>query len=226
MAVYTPPGDFLPTLTGDGSLTLRSATLAEQYHSRHGAVEEAMHVYIHAGLHAVQKRLIDLLEVGLGTGLNALLTWMEAERLGITVNYHALEPHPVPQELLVVIDHPGHAGAAERMDGYMSLMNAAEGAGQAGDCFRFSVSRQHAQDLSMNEAFDLVYFDAFGPRVQPEMWTEEIFTRLFNAMRPGGMLVTYCAKGEVRRAMKRAGFVAQRLQGPPGKTHMIRAVRP
>ena len=218
--------DFRPRRTADGSLTLRSELLDEHYHSVVGAVNESTHVFIKAGLERIEKEQVDVLEVGLGTGLNLLLTWIRCLQRKCTVNYTALEPHPVSKELLVELDHcadlawPGLAGPfLERMtrehDGWWERMG--------GLAFRQLALR--VQDLHERDAFDLVYFDAFGPNTQPEMWSLEMFQRMHGVLRPGGVLVTYCAKGEVRRAMQAAGFRVERLQGPPGKREMLRATR-
>ena len=217
--------DFVPVRTRDGSFTLRSEALDEQYHSLNGAVQESAHVFIEAGLHHVGKEHVDLLEVGLGTGLNALLTWIEAERLDLSVNYDALEPEPLPIDLLELIDHPARLGAPDH-ESYLRMMTAEEGRSiELDKVFRFRRSLLRVQGLSVKQAYDLVYFDAFAPEKQADMWTEDVFERLFNALRPKGVLVTYCAKGEVRRRMLRTGFSVERLPGPPGKREMLRATR-
>lgn len=220
--------DFLPVRTADGSFTLRSEMLDEQYHSLHGAAQESMHVFVQAGLLASGLKRIDLLEVGLGTGLNALLTWIEAGRAGIAVNYHAIEPHPLPLDVLRAIDHPAQIGAQEKASCYFKMMSVTEPF-DLDRGFRFT---PHHRTLvssflgAFTDPFDLVYFDAFAPKKQPDLWTEDVFKGLFRAMRPGGRLVTYCARGEVRRAMERSGFSMERLPGPPGKREMLRASRP
>ena len=225
---HTPmPGDFQPLETADGTFTLRSGTLGEQYHSVHGAVQECRHVFIEAGLLACSADPVDLLEVGLGTGLNALLTWVEAERSGRTVRYHALEPYPVPLELLRQVDHPRRIGTVDRADGYYELMTAPDEAPlQLSPFFRFERSSLDVRHLNLTEAYDLVYFHAFGPEVQPELWSADVLQRVFNSLRPGGMLVTYCSKGQVRRTLQGCGFRVERLTGPPGKIEMLRATRP
>ncbi|HRH68625.1 MAG TPA: tRNA (5-methylaminomethyl-2-thiouridine)(34)-methyltransferase MnmD [Flavobacteriales bacterium] len=218
--------DFLPLRTADGSLTLRSELLGEQYHSVHGAVQESTHVFIKAGLEHIGKPQVDVLEVGLGTGLNLLLTWVRCLEGKCLVRYTALEPHPVSLGLLVELDHcadlawPGlHDPFLERMtenrDGWWEPMGG----------LAFRQLAIPVQDFHERDAFDLVYFDAFGPGTQQEMWTLEVFQRMHAALRPGGVLVTYCAKGQVRRNLQAAGFVVERLPGPPGKREMLRATR-
>lgn len=225
--VFTPPTDLIPIRTGDGSYTLASASLGEHFHSLFGAVAESRHVYLDQGLLHLGKAKVDVLEVGLGTGLNALLTLSEAINRGLEVNYSALEPFPLPSGSITAVDHVTATGTSQMRAGYTAMMNA-----RTGDLlepargFLFQCLQQEVQQLGAVEAFDLVYFDAFAPAVQPGIWTVDVFRRIFRAMRPGAVLVTYCAKGDVRRAMLEAGLLAERIPGPPGKYKMIRATRP
>ncbi len=220
------PDDFSPHRTADGSLTLYSASWNVFHHSVHGAVQESTHVFIKAGLEHVGKPHIDVLEVGLGTGLNLLLTWVRCLEGKLTVNYTALEPHPLSSDQLEALAHcndlawPGlHEPFMERMTSSSEDFHPAMG----GLTFRKLNNRVH--DFTEAGSYDVIYFDAFGPNTQPEMWTADVFECMYAALRPGGVLVTYCAKGEVRRAMKSAGFIVERLQGPPGKRQMMRATR-
>lgn len=225
--MYTPPADLLPLRTADGSFTLRSEALGEQYHSVHGALQESRHVFIEAGLQATAGAEIDLLEVGLGTGLNALLTWIAGRESGRRVRYTALEPFPLPQDVLAAMDHPARCDHPDLREAFLAMMAAPEGTWyQAGPGFGFRRSASSVLALEAEQAYDLVYFDAFGPATQPELWTLDVFLRVHRALRPGGMLVTYCAKGDVRRAMQEAGLWVERLPGPPGKREMMRATRP
>lgn len=224
--MYRPPSDLQPERTRDGSLTLRSASHNAQYHSRHGAVQESTHVFIKAGLEAVGKDTVDVLEVGLGTGLNLLLTWIRCLEGKLQVRYTAMEPHPVSVDQLGTLRHcedlawPGlHEPFLERMQDRSGEWHKAMG----GLTFRQLATSVQAFDEA--NAYDVIYFDAFEPLVQPELWTEEVFQRMHAALRPGGILVTYCAKGDVRRAMKAVGFKLDRLDGPPGKREMVRAVK-
>lgn len=212
--------------TSDGSATLRLPEWNEQYHSVHGALQESMHVYIHAGLHAFPRgSAVHLLEVGFGTGLNALLTWREARERELTVYYEALEPFPL------------HTAEWDAL-GYGDLL------GGLGPVYRelhtcpwdepvpisphFTLRKRRAALSGYTCApgtFNLVYFDAFAPRVQPELWTVDAFRKIHSCMAEGGVLVTYCARGEVKRNMRAAGFRVERLPGPPGKREMTRAIR-
>ena len=225
--VFTPPTDLLATRTADGSFTLASASLSEHYHSLYGALAESRHVYLESGLLHLGKQKVDVLEVGLGTGLNALLTWSEAINKRLEVNYLALEPFPLSPGSIAAGGHVTATGLSSMGTGYNAMMNARTGERiEPSKGFRFQCVQQGVQQLEAVQAFDLVYFDAFAPAVQPDMWTVGVFHRIYEAMRPGAMLVTYCAKGDVRRAMLEAGLLAQRIPGPPGKYKMIRATRP
>lgn len=224
--MYTPPPDFAPFRTADGSYTLHSEQLLQQYHSAHGAVQESMHVFIKSGIEAAGKEHLEILEVGLGTGLNMLLTWIRCMEGKNTVRYTALEPFPLGEDVLRTLAHcddlawPGLSEPfLERMTGTPGYWYPEEGG------FLFRLLQMPVQEFRETNGYDLVFFDAFSPRVQPEMWTIEVFHGLYGALRPGGMLVTYCAKGSVRRIMQDAGFVVQRLKGPPNKAHMLRAIK-
>lgn len=206
---------------------MRSEQLDVFHHSVHGAVQESMHVFIDTGLKQLAASRIDVLEVGLGTGLNALLTWIFATENGRSVRYTALEPNPVSEEVLKVIDHPAALLRPELSAQFLAMMCSPHGVEQrVTDAFTFMRSSISALDLSDSSRFDIVYFDAFAPRTQPELWSIDVFRRMHDALRPGGILVTYCAKGDVRRAMLAAGFTVERLSGPPGKRQMLRAKRP
>lgn len=225
--VFTPPTDLLPTFTADGSLTLASAALGEHYHSVFGALAECRHVYLEQGLFHSGRRKTDILEVGLGTGLNALLTWAEAANRGLEVNYSALEPFPLPPRSIAAVGHIAATGLSGMEEGYSAMMYARTGEQLVlSQGFRFQCLQQRVEELDAVQAFDLVYFDAFAPAVQPEMWTVDVSRCLYRAMRPGAVLVTYCAKGDVHRAMLEVGLLAKRIPGPPGRCQMIRATRP
>ncbi|MBS1569826.1 MAG: tRNA (5-methylaminomethyl-2-thiouridine)(34)-methyltransferase MnmD [Bacteroidetes bacterium] len=221
-----PANDWRAVCTADGSFTLDSASLGEHYHSAFGALTESLHVYMGHGLRSLPQRRIDILEVGLGTGLNALLSWHEAEAGSKEVRYCALEPFPVPESLWTSLDHPGAMGLRELEPGYRRIMSAAPGEPiTLSGHYSFQFLPQRVQSLDATESFDLVFHDAFAPGVQPEMWNLDVFRKLFRALRAGGVLVTYCSKGEVRRTMVHAGFRVERLPGPPGKREMLRAVK-
>lgn len=208
--------------TRDGSFTLLNTALGETYHSRHGALSESNYVYIEKGLYSnnafeVQK----VLEVGLGTGLNAWLSSKWAVENACQVEYYALEPLPLPEDLCLC-----PVEDVEEVSTFNLLHNCPwESPFQCNPYFTITKKEQTIDAFLTAPSFqpNLVFYDAFAPGYQPEMWRPEIFKLLFEIMIPNGILVTYCAKGDVRRALKQAGFKLERLKGPPGKREMVRA---
>ncbi|MFD1095182.1 tRNA (5-methylaminomethyl-2-thiouridine)(34)-methyltransferase MnmD [Salegentibacter chungangensis] len=216
--------------TADGSVTIHLPDWDEQYHSKHGAVQEAIHVFIKTGLHwfveNYQKKELSVLEIGFGTGLNAFITALEAEKLGLDVSYCGIEAYPVETSEIENLNYPQALKASERKDLFMRLHETEwEKSFKISENFSLSKRQKKFQEIDDVAQFDLVYFDAFGARVQPQLWTEEIFGIMFRAMKPGSVLVTYSAKGSVRRAMQAVGFQVERLPGPPGKREMLRALK-
>lgn len=215
--------------TDDGSHTLFSERYGVSYHSRYGAVTESAHVFIDAGLRykAAVQREIAVLEVGFGTGLNAFMTWLEAGRRNLSVRYTGLEAYPVTAEEARQFNYPDLLNAPERATDFWQLHDADWDTPHAlSEHFQFEKRLGRLETVALPEAaFDLVYFDAFAPQAQPELWTEDVFARLYRALRPEGALVTYCAQGEFKRTLKKAGFTVERLQGPPGKREMTRALK-
>lgn len=215
--------------TGDGSHSLYSERYGVTYHSKYGAVTESAHVFIDAGLRykAAVQREIALLEIGLGTGLNAFMTWLEAEKRNLLVRYTAIEAYPLTLKEVSVFNFAAQLRAPERHAGFLRLHRGAwDKEHRFSDQFVFTKHRVLLEDFHPAAGtFDLIYFDAFAPQAQPELWTETIFARLYEALNPEGVLVTYCAKGDVKRTLKKVGFEVERLQGPPGKREMTRGVR-
>lgn len=218
--------------TADGSSTIQLVDWDEQYHSMHGAIQEARHVFLKTGLdywrsENSKEKEINILEIGFGTGLNALLTAMHLEETGINVQYKGVEAYPVaPEEIaqlnyITQLERPDYAAFFQQMhDCPWSEKNALSGK------FHSYKLKEHFQDLKEEDnMYDLIYFDAFGAQVQPELWDAVIFRKMYNALKSGGVLVTYSAKGSVRRAMQEVGFTVERLPGPPGKREMLRAVK-
>lgn len=213
-------------LTQDGSHSVYSEQYGVTYHSRYGALTESLHVFIGAGLRfkAAVKTEISVLEVGFGTGLNAFLSWLEAERRNLNVRYTALENQPLTPEEATVFNYAECAGAPERQADFHRLHTCAwERTVRLSDHFHLRKKRMPVQAYRAAQAFDVIYFDAFAPQAQPEMWTEAVFRSMYRALRPEGLLVTYCAKGDVKRTLRAVGFEVERLQGPPGKREMTRA---
>jgi tRNA U34 5-methylaminomethyl-2-thiouridine-forming methyltransferase MnmC len=209
--------------TGDGSASLYVPTLDETYHSRHGAVQESMHVFIRNGLAAVSKDEIRVLEVGLGTGLNAILAARYADNLEKKVHYSAIETSPLPPEVISQLPNP----APESPELFTRLHKSEwEQDYSLTDRFIMCKKEIRVQDVSFPpETFDCIFYDAFGPRAQPEMWTPEIFRKLFEWTVSGGFWVSYCSRGQVRRDLLASGWVTEKLPGPPGKREMLRAQR-
>jgi len=213
-------------LTGDGSHTLYLKGLDEHYHSWHGAIQESRHVFIDQGLKQVKGEELRLLEIGFGTGLNAYLTCMEAENLDWEVDYHTLELYPLPGEIIRKLNYTqqlGGKGAA-----IFDQIHRAGWNRQTTVTPFFSIYKIGEDFLNFHPQgkYRLIYFDAFAPEKQPAMWQEEQIKKMFDALEPGGLLVTYCAKGVIKRMLKAIGYQVESLPGPPGKREMIRARRP
>ncbi|ALM07642.1 SAM-dependent methyltransferase [Sediminicola sp. YIK13] len=212
--------------TSDGSKTIQIEDWDEQYHSKHGAVQEAYHVFIKHGLSLFENRKISILEIGFGTGLNALITWKESSRYNLEVRYTGVEAFPVTKEEIRQLDYINELNAQELANGFEKMHDAAwEETIKLTNNFTIHKQQKDFMDIADKEDYNLIYFDAFGARVQPELWTETLFQKMFNALSENGVLVTYAAKGSVRRAMQSVGFKVERLPGPPGKREMLRAVK-
>lgn len=214
--------------TGDGSHTFHLPEWNEQYHSRHGAIAEALHVFIENGLFyrlAKEKmKEIAVLEIGFGTGLNCMLTLLKTEEEDCVVHYTGVEGFPLSVEEVEMLNFPEllETDPSRFLEIHRAPWNKPV---PVSESFRLEKRHQLFAEITDQEAFDLIYFDAFGMRVQPELWTETIFKKMFQALRPGGVLVTYASNGIAKRAMETVGFSLERLPGPPGKKHMVRAVK-
>ncbi|MDR1344159.1 MAG: tRNA (5-methylaminomethyl-2-thiouridine)(34)-methyltransferase MnmD [Tannerellaceae bacterium] len=210
--------------TADGSHTLFVPEINEHYHSVNGAIQESLHVFINAGLRCLSKENIRILEIGFGTGLNALLSLLEAERTDkLRIEYHTVELYPLPAELTSALNY-----AEQLCPGRKEWFDALHTAPWGEDVmitpnFILHKIKGDCNLCELPDSIDLVYFDAFAPDKQPEMWSQEIFDALYKRMAEGGILTTYCAKGAVRRMMIKAGYSVERIPGPPGKREMIRA---
>jgi tRNA U34 5-methylaminomethyl-2-thiouridine-forming methyltransferase MnmC len=212
--------------TADGSVTIHLPDWNEQYHSKHGAIAEAVHVFIETGLKQWlienDSNQVSVLEIGFGTGLNAFLTSLEAANKRLNINYVGVEAYPVLEEEVVQLNYPSLLDVAE--DTFLQLHHSAwETPSTIHQYFCLTKRKQFFSEIQDTNRFNIIYFDAFGARVQPELWTETVFKAMFDALKPNGLLVTYSAKGSVRRAMQAVGFLVERLPGPPGKREMLRA---
>lgn len=209
-------------ITGDGTATLRQVDLDETYHSVHGAVQESMHVFIKNGLQTIPGPTVKLLEVGLGTGLNALLTAVYAENKNI--DYTALDPFPLKYEQVSDLGFEVvHENAPALLKNILSTPHYQKVKLNANMLFEFI--QEKLQHVRLMHKFDLIYYDAFGPRAQPEMWNEACVEVLTSHSKQGTRLVTYCAQGQFRRNLEAAGWNVEKLDGPPGKREMVRAIK-
>ncbi len=220
--------DVLFVITADGSHTLLNTALHETYHSIHGALQESKHVFIHRGLDFVSKSLgkstINILEVGFGTGLNTLLTLQQSRTDSLTIQYTTLETFPVEEEIWSQLNYVESAEAKEQFEKlHRAIWNEAENIYSDFILKKLHTTLQRVE-LESNR-YDLIYFDAFAPNKQPEMWELPMLQKIVDAMKPGGLFVTYCAKGQLKRDLKSAGLIVETLQGPPGKREMVRAVK-
>lgn len=218
--------------TEDGSHSLYRADLKETYHSFHGALQESIYVYIKQGLHEVvsssNRSPISILEIGFGTGLNVLLTIAEAMTNKKLIEITTLEPFPLPSEIISQLNYSQQLSLKYKVDIdfehiFESIHNCPwEIPFQVINNVTFTKHRIQLQKFPVNAQFDLVYFDAFAPSKQPDLWEQHIFEHLFRLMENGALLVTYCAQGQFKRNLKDAGFDVETLKGPPGKMEMVR----
>ncbi len=210
--------------TSDGSTTIQLVEWNEQYHSIHGAIQEAYHVFIKHGLSLFNQQRVHILEIGFGTGLNAIITKIESDKSQLDIHYVGVEAYPVGEEEVAQLNYIEQLKAPSFKDQF-AKMHSCEWEKQQQISENFILTKQQKKFTTINDidAYHLIYFDAFGARVQPELWTEAIFLIMYKALKDNGVLVTYAAKGSVRRAMQSVGFLVEKLPGPPGKREMLRA---
>ncbi len=212
--------------TSDGSKTIQIEDWDEQYHSKHGAIQESYHVFIKHGLSLFNNQSLSILEIGFGTGLNALITWIESEKFKLSIEYTGVEKYPVVSEELEGLNYISQLNAISFKEGFAKMHQSSwESTIAISDIFTLIKQKKDFLEIDEQEKYNLIYFDAFGARVQPELWTEVIFKKMYNVLKENGVLVTYAAKGSVRRAMLAVGFTVERLPGPPGKREMLRATK-
>ena len=209
-------------ITNDGSHSIFNPEVNETYHSKHGAIVEAEYVFIKNGLLAENKKQFNILEVGFGTGLNALLTAQKAKQKDIAVNYYGIELYPVPEESYRQLNFTDLIGVDSS-----DLLNLHECSWEEEhtihDFFKLTKNKIALEEYTSKTKFDIIYFDAFSPETQPHLWNAEVFQNMYKLLKEDGFLVTYCAKGVVKRTMKAVGFEIAVLDGPPGKRQMTRA---
>lgn len=216
---------FRQQTTRDGSLTAISAQFGETYHSVQGAETESRHVYLNHGLALLESPAMTILEMGFGTGLNALLTLSEAVNKRLKVSYVAYEKYPVNPDYLNAFPLSETGGQQES---WFRRLHEASWDMEVAVTEDFTIHKIHGDIITLGDCnrFDLVYYDAFSPKTQPELWTADLFQRVYSAMKPGGIIVTYSCSGMVKKALRATGFRVERLPGPPRKKHMLRAFKP
>lgn len=213
--------------TADGSKSIHITDTDVQYHSQHGAILEAKHVFIHSGLHylvSISSKPISIFEMGFGTGLNCLLTYLEAIQHEWNIQYTGIEAFPVDYSEIIQLNF--HEKLNIPKDDFLKFHRCTWGKKhQMNERFSFQKIHQTIQDYKAFEKFNLIYFDAFGSKTQPELWIKSITDQLFEMLQPKGVVVTYSAKGSFRRSLMASGFSVEKIPGPPGKREMLRAVK-
>lgn len=225
--------NFKPIITNDGSHTFYVPEIDECYHSTNGAIQESRHIFIDAGLKQCEKAEINLLEIGFGTGLNALLTAALLEKEEIRakkINYTTIELYPLSVEEAMQLNYPEliaqtDENLLEKVESFFEKMHTSPWGEKVQISEKFLLTKLHLNftQYEPTDNFDVIYFDAFSPEKQPEMWSEELFKKLYLCAAKNAVMTTYSAKGAVRRAMQSAGFRVERISGPPGKREILRA---
>lgn len=213
-------------ITDDGSTTIRIPDWDENYHSTHGAIQEAKHVFIKNGLDLFQNQdSISILEIGFGTGLNAFITFLETLNKE-KVNYVGVEAYPISTEEIAQMNYVTELQATQ-YQAVFDKMHSCDWESQQNitDNFILTKRKQFFQDIEDKEQYDLIYFDAFGFPLQPELWSEAIFKKMYEALLPKGTLVTYACRSSIKNAMLSVGFSIEKLPGAPGKREMLRATK-
>ena len=210
-------------ITSDGSTSIHLPEWEESYHSKHGAIQEAQHVFIKNGLSLCKGQSVSVLEIGFGIGLNAFITFLESKKNKQKIDYVGVEGFPISPEEVLQMNYVDQL-KANQFESEFKIMHTSDWEENVtiSDTFRLTKRKQLFNDINDKDQFDIIYFDAFGYRVQPELWSVEIFTKMFNALKEGGILVTYACRGPIKNAMKEAGFKIEKLAGPPGKREMLR----
>jgi len=212
-------------VTDDGSKTLFIPDWNENYHSSHGAVQEAKHVFLKYGLGAIKDEVeINVFEVGFGTGLNAILTYQYAIENQLKINYNSIEAYPITKEEMELLDYVSLFENKDTKEVYHKMHDVSwnESVMITEDFHLKKIHNKLEYHILPQNHYDIIFFDAFGPRVQEGMWSKDHFENLYNSLKKGGLFVTYCAKGQVKRDLKSVGFEVETLPGPPGKREMTR----
>ena len=209
--------------TTDGSDTLYSAQFNEHYHSTFGAISESKHIFIKEGLNFSQLKSVNIFEVGFGTGLNAFLSFLESEEQNLTVKYTSIEKYPVDTDITKNLNYPELL--PQKYQNIFDQLHECEWDTEIelSKNFIFKKVLLDFNQYKFTENFDLVFFDAFAPETQPDLWSTKNFTKIYNALNNKGILTTYSSKGLVKNNLREAGFIVKRLKGPTGKRHILRA---
>lgn len=212
--------------TLDGSTTIQIVDWNECYHSKNGAIQEALHVFIKNGLFLLEKKSVSVLEIGFGTGLNAFVTYLEAQKNNLSIDYVGIEAYPVSDEEAFAMNYVSALEASSHEKEF-ELMHKSpwEEKCLISANFYLTKKQQLFQEIDFTNQFDIIYFDAFGYQVQPELWSTEIFARMFKSLKQNGILVTYAARGVIKRSLIEVGFKVKKFEGPPGKREMMVAFR-
>lgn len=216
-------GNIEVLITEDGSSSLRRKDLGEGYHSTFGAIAEGVHIFINAGLRNIEKHsLINILEIGFGTGLNAILTLDYSNKENQSIYYETIEKYPLSKEIISQLNY-GKVLSLE--DEFLKIHSVSwNESAEINNLFSIHKIDKPAENLNYKaNFFDIIYFDAFAPQFEENLWQQEMFTKLYSSLKEGGLLVTYCCKGDVKRALKASGFQIEKLPGPKGKREILRA---
>lgn len=214
--------------TKDGSHSLFSEQFGVSYHSKYGAIQETQHVFINAALRfkAVIQKEISILDIGFGTGLNAYMTLLEAEKRDLAIQYTAIEAYPISLEQATTLNYPSLLNKATTQADFLQMHSADWATAlPITEQFQFIKQQIKFEAIDYDNQFDIIYFDAFAPNSQPELWETAVLGTMYKALKKDGVLVTYCAKGVVKRTLKAVGFQIEALKGPPGKREMTRAIK-
>lgn len=212
--------------TTDGSHSLMSEKFGVTYHSKHGAVQESQHIFIEAGLHPRTESIKELsvLEIGFGTGLNVFMTYLEAKKMGLKINMDTYEIYPITTEQAQELNYPQILNAENDRAIFDKLHTCDwEKSIELSDFFTFQKLEKDFLKIDATEKYEVIYFDAFAPNAQPELWEASLMKKMYDALKVGGVMTTYCAKGVVKRTLKSIGFEIEAIPGPPGKREMTRA---
>lgn len=212
--------------TQDGSTTIHLPDWDESYHSKHGAIQEAYHVFIKSGLSLFEGKSVSILEIGFGTGLNAFITFLETEKANQKIEYVGVEAYPVAIDEALQMNYVSELNALDKMQIFKTMHQSSWNEQHSiSKNFALTKREQFFQDISDSNKFDLIYFDAFGFKVQPELWSFEIFQKMTTALKTDGVLVTYACRSTIKKAMLDCGLVVEKLTGAPGKREMLRATK-